>query len=142
MSKLKPKSDREKTVEKSDLEVIRSWYKARNEGIFIDELFAPDVVWEVAEGFPHGGIYNGSRSVIEDFFPLLAADFQFLRADLSELLDAGSLIVGIGDYNGQTKSTKRIIAAPFVHLWRVKNQRIAWFRNYTDTKLFADALGE
>lgn len=118
-----------------NIEIIRIWYNTHDPALMV-----PECVWEVAEGFPHGGTYTSSKAVFEDFFPNLLGDFKAFNAEVDEVLGADSMVLGLGHYRGQTKATSTEVNVPFAHLWKLKNGRIVWFRNYTDTLLLARAL--
>lgn len=53
-----------------NIEIIRKWYDTHNH-----DLMAPECVWDIAEGFPHGGTYTSAKAVFEEFFPSLQGDF-------------------------------------------------------------------
>lgn len=120
-------------------EIIGKWYDTHDPA-----LMAPECVWEIAEGFPHGGTYIGSKAVFEEFFPCLLGDFEVWKTEVEEILDANSIVLGLGHYLGRTKATSTKVSTevnvPFAHLWKVRNGRIVWFRNYTDTLVLARAL--
>ncbi len=119
----------------NDVEIIRRWYDTHD-----PNLINPECVWEIAEGFPHGGTYTSAKAVLEEFFPRLLADFEVWNAEVSEILDAEGTILSLGQYRGQTKANSVKVNVPFVHLWKVRNDKIVWFQNYTDTLLIARAL--
>jgi hypothetical protein len=55
--------------------VVRRLYEARGNPEVIRQVLAPDVRWEVVEGFPHSDVYLG-LSGVSDFFTRLFSDFE------------------------------------------------------------------
>jgi hypothetical protein len=43
-------------------------YQARGNPEVIRQVLASDVLWDVVDGFPFGGVYVGLYSVLRDFF--------------------------------------------------------------------------
>lgn len=119
----------------ANLEIIRDWYKTHN-----PELLSPECVWEIAEGFPSSGTYIGPQAIFNEFFPNLLEHFISFEADVNEIVNAENMVIGLGDYKGVSQKTQVEINIPFVHLWKVNDEKIVWFRNYADTLLMARAL--
>ncbi len=118
-----------------NVEILRKWYGTQDRN-----LMHPDCVWEIAEGFPHGGVYSGSKALFEQFFPSLLADFEDWHAEVEEILDASDLVLGIGRYRGRARATGIQVSIPFAHLWKVRDGQILWARQYTDTFLVRAAI--
>lgn len=116
-------------------EIVHKWYNTHDRTLMDSEC-----IWEIAEGFPYGGIYTSSQAVFDEFFPRLLGEFDTFNAEVDEILDTGSVVLGLGRYQGRTKATSTQVSIPFAHLWKVRNGRIIWFRNYTDTLLLFRAL--
>ena len=51
-----------------NVSVVRRLYQARGNPEVISQVLASDVRWEVVDGFPYGGVYEGLDSVLRDFF--------------------------------------------------------------------------
>ena len=50
-----------------------------------------------------------------------------------ELIDAGDHIVVLGRYGGAAKAGGARLDAPFCHVFRINDGKIAMFQQYTDT---------
>jgi hypothetical protein len=59
----------------SQVALIRKLYAAMGEVNSFKSLLADDVEWDIAEGFPKGGVYRGVDATVSDFF-LFLADFD------------------------------------------------------------------
>jgi uncharacterized protein len=62
-------------LDSAQVAVVRRLYEARGNPEVIRQVLAPDVRWEVVEGFPYSGVYVG----LDDVPP------QFLRPPLPGL---------------------------------------------------------
>ena len=126
----------------SGIHVVQELYRVALAGQeeTITQLVIPDMVWEILESFPHGGIYTGIPAIFGQFLPKLQADFHDWHAQPDELIDAGDTIVALGHYSGTLKTTGVHIVAPFCHIWTLKNGKIARLRQFADTAKFAPAM--
>ena len=126
----------------SGIHVVQELYRVALAGQeeTIAQLVIPDMVWEILESFPHGGIYTGIPAIFGQFLPKLQADFHDWHAQPDELIDAGDTIVALGHYSGTLKTNGVHIVAPFCHIWTLKNGKIARLRQCADTAKFAPAM--
>ena len=126
----------------SGIHVVQELYRVALAGQeeTIAQLVIPDMVWEILESFPHGGIYAGIPAIFGQFLPKLQADFHDWHAQPDELIDAGDTIVALGHYSGTLKTNGVHIVAPFCHIWTLKNGKIARLRQFADTATFAPAM--
>jgi uncharacterized protein len=126
----------------SGIHVVQELYRVALAGQeeTIAQLVIPDMVWEILESFPHGGIYAGIPAIFGQFLPKLQADFHDWHAQPDELIDAGDTIVALGHYSGTLKTHGVHIVAPFCHIWTLKNGKIARLRQCADTATFAPAM--
>ena len=126
--------------ESANVAVVRRLYEARGNPDIIRQVLAPDVHWEVVEGFPYGGIYVGLDNVLHNFFGRLFQDCESFVAVGSEFLESGSHVIALGTYSGRAKATKRDFTARFVHLWTLQSGRIVRLQQCADTVQIARAL--
>ena len=127
----------------SHVDRIRDAYDAFERGD-LDGALEPvsdDVVWEQAQGLPHGGTYRGLAEVRRNVFEPLDRDWwSEFSAEAEELLDAGSDVVVVGRYRGVAKATGKVLDVPFVHVWTFADGRATRFRQFLDTAGWNDAL--
>jgi len=121
--------------ESENVALIRQWYSTLDRS-----LMAPDVVWNITEGFPHGGIYQGHDAVFGEFFSRLQADFSRWGLTIDDVIDAGDIVVGLGTYQAQGRDTGIDVNVPFAHIWKIQNGKIIALRQYADTLLLHRAL--
>lgn len=107
------------------------------------EAFADDVVWEQAQGLPHGGTYVGLDEVRRNVFaPLTTEWWTTFSAAPDEVIDAGEDVVVLGRYRGLARDGERRLDVPFVHVWSFDAGRAVRFRQFLDTAGWNAALGQ
>jgi ketosteroid isomerase-like protein len=127
----------------SNVDIVRRSYDAFSrhdmDGVMGD--MHPEIVWEQAQGLPHGGIYHGLEEVKRNIFdPLDEEWWNEFTADPDEFLDAGRNVAVIGRYRGTAKSTGKQLDVPFVHIWTLEGEKAIRFRQYLDTAGWIGAL--
>ncbi len=125
--------------ENDNIAVVRRLYEARGNPEIIRQVLAPDVRWEVVEGFPYGEVYLGLNGV-SDFFTRLFSDFEDWHTEPSEIFETGDHVFAIGTYSAKAKATGKTFKARFAHLWTMRNGVIARLQQVADTAQLARAL--
>lgn len=122
--------------------IIRGLYDAFDRGDVEAVLagFDPDIRWTEAEGFPYGGTYTGPEAVLEEVFTKLATEWDGFVAVPEEFVAEGDTVVAMGQYSGTYRQTGKTFRAPFVHVWRLKDGKVARFTQHTDTAVVQRAL--
>jgi uncharacterized protein len=122
----------------SNLELITQWYKTVN-----PELLDKNIVWEKAENFLGGGVVKGRNAVFSEVFASIHRAFQPWSAVVEEMFDGGDneTVIVLGRYIGKALVTSRDVSAPFTHIWRVREGKIVFAQQYTDTFGLAKAQG-
>ena len=101
---------------------------------------ADDAEWDIAEGFPNGGVYRGIDTVVNDFFTFIA-DFDEFYAKGDEYFESGDHVIVLGRYFGVTKKGRRV-QARFAHFWTLRDGKVGRLQQTADTLLIAQALGK
>ena len=65
-------------TQNKNVAAVRRLYEARGNPEIVKTVLAPEVRWEVVEGFPHSGVYQGLNGVF-DFFTRQWSDDGFTR---------------------------------------------------------------
>jgi len=124
----------------SQIALIRKLYDARGNVSTFKSLLADDLEYDIAEGFPNGGVYRGIDTVVNDFFAFLA-DFDEFYAKGDEYFESGDHVIVLGRYIGVTKKGRRV-QARFAHFWKIRDGKVARLQQTADTLLIAQALGK
>ena len=120
--------------------LVKDFYGSfKNKDRFYDRFCQNNIEWITMDGMPHGGRYVGLKSVFEEYFPKMLSVFKEFHAKPNEFLCINDQVIVFGQYCGQTKIGKNFIV-PFCHIYRIKDNKISQFKQYTDTKTIHDAL--
>jgi uncharacterized protein len=103
-------------------------------------VLAPDICWEVVEGFPYSGVYVGLDNVLHDFFGRLFQDFDSFVAMGSEFFESGDRVIALGAYTGRAKATGKEFTARFAHVWTLQGGKITRLQQCADTVQLTRAL--
>src|SRR5262245_42635258 len=122
--------------------VVRRLYEARGDPEVIRQVLAPDVRWEVVEGFPFSEVYLGLDAVLEHFFKRLFTDFEDWHTEPSEFFAADDRVFALGTYSARAKATGRTFKARFAHVWTLRDGIIVRLQQCADTVQLARALGK
>jgi uncharacterized protein len=87
-----------------NIAVVRRLYEARGNPEVVRQVLAPDVRWEVVEGFPHSDVYLGLAGVA-DFFTRLFSDFGNWHTEPSEFFETADRVIALGTYSARAKTT-------------------------------------
>jgi uncharacterized protein len=127
-------------------EWVQSLYDAtaRGDAGTVVAAMADDIDWREAEGNPWylGHPFVGPQQVIEGVLTKLAGEWEDFRIDVHRLLQDGDTVVALGRYHATShRATGRPLDAQFVHVWDVRDGKLARFQQYTDTRQWADVMG-
>ena len=101
----------------------------------------PDLHWTEAEGFPYySGTWRSPQEVVDKLLVPLMRDWNGFSAIADDFIEDGDRVVSIGAYAGVAKATGKTMRAPFVHVWRVRDGKLARFDMHTATWLGRPAL--
>ena len=124
----------------SQIALIRKLYDAMGDVNSFKSLLANDVEWDIAEGFPNGGVYRGLDTTFKGFFPFLA-DFDEFYAKGDEYFESGDHVIVLGRYFGVTKKGRKM-QARMAHFWTIRDGKVVRLQQTADTHLIAQALGK
>jgi ketosteroid isomerase-like protein len=120
--------------------VVRRLYEARGNPDIIRQVLAPDIRWEVVEGFPYSGVYVGLDELLGNFFGRLFQDFESFVAAGAEFIEAGDRVIALGTYTGRAKTTGKDFTARFTHVWTLQDGKIIRLQQCADTVQVTRAL--
>ena len=116
----------------SGADVVREAYDAFGRGDIpgVLERVADDVQWDVAEVLVQGGSWRG-RDGVGEFFQQLGEKYEELSVDVSELVDGGDHVVGVGVGRGRRRGGGDVEYG-FAHVFTVGDGKVTRFREYAD----------
>jgi uncharacterized protein len=131
-------------MSRDHVDIVRGIYDAWSRGDlegFIGALDA-EVEWRFADNFVYGQVNPivGREALRASSLKRLRTEWEGFDGILTELLDAGNDIVGLGHYVGTYRGTGKQMRAQFVHVWTLADGKVTRWRQCVDTKPFADAI--
>ena len=98
------------------------------------QKYHDDAVWiePEAENVPFAGKHDGIAEIAR-FFEQLDAATQAIRFEPKEFIADGDKVVVTGDATWRVKATGRSFDSPWVHVFTIRDGKIAGFQSYHDT---------
>ncbi|MGI5892877.1 MAG: nuclear transport factor 2 family protein [Bacillota bacterium] len=125
-----------------NLNIIKKSYAAgaNNDIIGMLQDLADEGIWLEAAGGPYGGTYVGKDSVLKDVFGRIKNDWDNFACIPEEFYEAKDTIVMTGWYEGTNSKTKKQFKARVAHVWKLAENKIIKFEQFTDTALLVQAM--
>jgi ketosteroid isomerase-like protein len=105
-------------------------------------LLSEDVEWTQfefeIEGVPFSGTRRGSERV-DEFFSQVFDTEEVLHFEPRELIAQGDKVVALGHYAWRVKSTAREYETDFVHVFSVRDGKVARYQEFMDTAVVGAA---
>ena len=122
------------------VDVVRGVYQAFGRGDVPAVLgaMADDIEWHEAEGMPYGGVYHGGEAVAQNVFGPITQDVVDFAVTAEEFIGSGDAVAAVVRYTGTGKATGKQLNLPVVHVWDVRNGKLAQFRQFIDTAKFLE----
>ena len=129
-------------MSEQNVEFVKSIYGAFAQGDVPAVLgaFADDIEWFEAEGLPYGGLYHGREAVAQNVFGPITEDVEGFAITPEELIGSGSTVAAVVRYTGTGKATGKDLDVPVVHVWDIRDGKLARFRQFIDTVKFAEVV--
>lgn len=114
--------------------IARAVYDAFGRGDIpaVLENFDPDIVWIESTGLI-AGTYQGAQAVVDGVFAPIGSEWDGFLVEPERLVAEGDIVVSIGTYRGKFRATGKSMTARFVHVWEVREGRLARFEQIADT---------
>jgi ketosteroid isomerase-like protein len=98
------------------------------------ESYHDDALWiePEVEHVPFSGLHKG-KAEIAQFFQQLDNAAQALRFEPKEFIAEGDKVVVIGEASWLVRQTGRTYDSPWVHVFTLRDGKIARFQDYHDT---------
>lgn len=122
--------------EDANVRIVQEGYEAFNSGDIprLLGLFADDIKWTgpKVEHAPFANAHNGVNEV-GDFFGKLAEAEDFSRFEPLEYIAQADKVVVLGELAATVKSTGRSYESDWVHIFHMKDGKVAEFTEFFDT---------
>lgn len=96
--------------------------------------FADDIEWVGVESefLPFSGTYRGRQEVMQ-YFGLLAQSQEAMQFEPREFIAEDDKVVVCGDSQWQVRATGRSYINPWVHVFTMRDGKVARFQQFNDT---------
>ena len=123
-------------------EVVRGIYDALGRGDTAGVLgaMADDIKWYEAEGMPYGGLYRGGAAIAQNVFGPITQDIPNFAVTPEQFIASGDTVAVVVRYTGTGKDTGKELDLPVVHVWDVRDGKLAQFRQFVDTAKFLEVV--
>jgi ketosteroid isomerase-like protein len=124
------------------IEFVKRVYGAFAQGDIptVLEAFADDIEWYEAEGMPYGGLHRGGEAVLQKVFGPIAEDVEGFAVVPQEFMGSSDAVAAVVRYQGTGKATGKPLDLPVVHVWDIRDGKVARFRQFIDTVKFAEVV--
>jgi len=124
------------------VEVVEGIYEAfaRGDVQAVLAAMSHDIEWYEAEGMPYGGRHQGPDAAAQNVLGPVARDIPDFAATPEELIASGETVAVVARYTGTGKVTGKELDLRVVHLWDVRDGKVARFRNFADTAKFLEVV--
>lgn len=114
-------------------------FKTGNIPALVDQM-TDDVVWQLPEikNVAIAGKRTG-RDGVTDFFATVARDQDVLEFEPREIVAQNDKVVSLGHYKWRVKATGKDFESDFVHIFTIRDGKIAAFREHFDSAVVAGA---
>lgn len=129
-------------MSEQSIELVKGTYEAFGRGDVPAVLgaFADNIEWYEAEGMPYGGLHRGGEAVAQNVFGPIAEDVEGFAVTHEELIGSGETVAAVVRYTGTGKETGKTLDLPVVHIWDLRDGKLARFRQFIDTVKFAEVV--
>ncbi|MBV8299892.1 MAG: nuclear transport factor 2 family protein [Candidatus Eremiobacteraeota bacterium] len=101
-----------------------------------------DISWYTpGEGtaIPFAGQRNG-KAAVAAFFESVESTLEFHSFDPNEFISQGDVVVALGTWDATVRGTSARIADGFAMVFRLRDGKVAEFREYSDSRPIAEAF--
>jgi ketosteroid isomerase-like protein len=129
-------------MSEQNVEFVKGIYGAFGRGDVPAVLgaFAEDIEWFEAEGMPYGGLYRGPDAVAQNVFGPITEDVEGFTLVPEEFLESGATVAVVIRYTGTGKATGKALDVPAVHVWDIRDGKLARFRQFIDTVKYVEVV--
>jgi ketosteroid isomerase-like protein len=129
-------------MSEQNIEFVKGVYGAFDRGDVPAVLgaFADDIEWFEAEGMPYGGVYRGPDAVAQNVFGPITEDVDGFALVREEFIASDGTVAAVVRYTGTGKATGNTLDVPAVHVWEIRDGKLAGFRQFIDTVKYAEVV--
>jgi ketosteroid isomerase-like protein len=128
----------------ANITLVQSLYAAFGRGDIgtIAGAALPDAVWHVhgrTKDHPALGVHKGPQGV-QKFFEIVTETQDVVTFTPREFYAADDKVFVRGDYSWKMRKTGKSVSSEWLHMFTIRDGKLAGFDEFTDTAQFAEAL--
>ena len=100
----------------------------------------PGVEWRSFFAVGEGGVYRGHNRMGQ-YVSDLSEAFEYLRPELSDLLDAGDIVIGVGRIHYRGKGSGVETESPAGWMFKFRDGKVVSFRAFREPDQALETLG-
>jgi len=107
----------------------------------VTAVFADDIEWTEADGFPLAGTYIGPKSVVENVFMRLSEFSDNWGLVINRYIADGDTVVADGKYTWNHIDTGEPCEVRMAHVWTLADGKAISFLQHVDTAKVHELIG-
>jgi uncharacterized protein len=119
-------------MSQENVEIVRQAFDAFARGD-LDAAYSfahPEIEFHTYADSPEAGVYRG-REAVREYNEELFAQFESLRIEVEEFVDAGDHVIVVSTQHAVPKGGRQEIDAHLAELWTVRDKLLAERRSYS-----------
>jgi len=124
------------------VEIVRAVYAAVESGDLAtaNSYIHPDIEFHTYINSPEAGVYLGKEAVL-NYNATLFAQFESLRIEVEELVDAGDRVIAVTTQHAVPKGGNQEIDVHFAEVWTIRDGLLAERDSYPTKDEALEAVG-
>src|SRR5262245_34447019 len=121
-------------MSQTNIQIVQKGYADFGRGDIpaVLSILDANVEWVIPGDVPDSEAYHGPTEVAT-FFQLVRDTWDFQAFEPRDFIAPGDAVVALGMYTATGRRTKKQITAEWAMLWRFRDGKVVYFREYTDT---------
>ncbi|OUR95662.1 hypothetical protein A9Q84_14265 [Halobacteriovorax marinus] len=118
------------------IQLYRAFSKRDHEAL--DRICAKDILWTQNPGFPGGAVNIGVSNIVENVYEANSSRWKFFSFQRKSISVATDTVLVEGVYVVQGHDAKERVSAETAHVFKIKDNKVTSFQQYTDSKTLWD----
>jgi ketosteroid isomerase-like protein len=129
-------------MSQENVEIVRQAFEAYVGGD-LDAAYSylhPEIEFHTYADSPQAGVYRG-RGAVREYNEELFGQFESLRIELEEFIDAGDHVIVVSTQHAVPKGGRQEIDVHMAELWTVRDKLVAERHSYSTREAALEAAG-
>jgi ketosteroid isomerase-like protein len=129
-------------MSEENVEIVRRTYEAANRGDLDSANLHvhPEIEFHTYAQSPEAGVYRGKEAV-QRYNQGLFEQFESIRFEIEELVDAGDRVVVVSTQHAQPKGGQEEMNVRVIEVWTIRDGLLAERRSYSTRDEALEAAG-